>query len=78
MEIQFCIQRVPTWHAFGGPHPMKNEKYIKKRDADINITFFHVFLIFHGARSTKSMLSGYSLDVELNSPSNDYSYSKFE
>ena len=58
--------------------PRKNEKYMKKHDDDIIITFFHVFLIFRGAGSIKSMLSGYSLDVELNSPSNGYSHSKFE
>ena len=76
--IQFLIQRIPTRHIFCGSRSMKNEKYKKTRDADINITFFHVFLVFCGARSTKSMPSGYSLDEELNSPSNEWSWSKFE
>ena len=31
-EIKFHIQRVPTWHTFGGPHSMKNKKYMKKCD----------------------------------------------
>ena len=53
--IQFRIQRVPTQHTFGGPRSTKNEKYMKKRDVDVIITFFHVFLIFHGEGSTKSM-----------------------
>ena len=50
---------------------MKNKKYMKKYDVDINITFFHVFLVFHGKGSTKSIPSGYSLDAKLNSPSNE-------
>ena len=76
--IQFRIQRVPTWHTFGGPLSMKNDKYMKKRDDDVIITFFHVFIVFRGSGSTKSMPSGYSLDAELNSPSNGCSVSKFE
>ena len=66
--IQFFIKWVPTWHTFGGPHSMKNEKYMKKRGVDIIIMIFHVFLIFRGARSTKSMSSRYSLEIELNLP----------
>ena len=50
--IQFRIQ-VSTRHTFGGPRSTKNEKYMKKHDADVNITFFHVFLIFPGVGSTK-------------------------
>ena len=42
------------------------------------IMFFHVFLVFRAAGSTKSMPSGYSLDVELNSPSHKFSQLKFE
>ena len=42
------------------------------------ITFFQVFLIFGVAGSIKSMQCGYSLDVELNSPSNKLSCSEFE
>ena len=34
LGIQFRIQRVPTWHTFGGPYSMKNKNYMKKRDAD--------------------------------------------
>ena len=36
------------------------------------IMFFQVFLVFGVAGSVKSMPSGYSLDVEFNSASNDY------
>ena len=57
--IQFQIQRVPTWNTFGGPYSMKNKKYMKKHDVDINIMFFHVFLVIRGAGSTESMPSGY-------------------
>ena len=63
--IQFRIQRVPTWHTFGGPRSMKDKKYMKKCDAkwvlvgcgieSINITFFHVSLVFRGTGSTKRM-----------------------
>ena len=28
-EIKFCIQQVPTWHTFYGPHYPKNKKYLK-------------------------------------------------
>ena len=37
--IQFCIQCIPTWHTFGGPWCLKNEKYMKKRDDDVEIEF---------------------------------------
>ena len=43
-EIKFRIQRVPTWHTFDGNHYPKNNKYLKKRDDDIIITFFRYFL----------------------------------
>ena len=45
-RIKFCIQQVPTRHTFDGPHYPKNKKYLKKRDDDIIIMFFQVFLIF--------------------------------
>ena len=76
--IQFHIQRLPTRHNFCGHLSMKNEKYMKKCDVDIQHHIFHVFLIFHGAGSTKSMSSGYSLVVELYSLSSKWSYLKFE
>ena len=57
---------------------MENDKYMKNYDVDVNIMFFHVFHVFRGARSTKTILSGYSLDAELNYPSNDCAHSKFE
>ena len=47
-EIKFRIQRVPTRHTFDGPLYPKNKKYMKKRDDDIIITFFQVFLVFWG------------------------------
>ena len=62
-------------HTFDGPYNTKNVKYIKDV---IAITFFHVFLIFHVARSIESMQHGYSLDEELNFASNEYSRLKFE
>ena len=65
------IQRVPTLHTFDGPRCPKNKKYLKKCNDDIIITFFQVFLVFGAARSVKSMPSGYSLDAEFNSASND-------
>ena len=51
--IQLCIQRVPTWHTFGAPLSKKNNKYMKKHDANINITYFHVFIVFRGEGPTK-------------------------
>ena len=39
---------------------------------------FQVFLVFGVVGSIKSMLSGYLLDVEFNSASNELSWSKFE
>ena len=71
--IWFRIQRVPTLHTFDGPRYPKNKKYLKKRDDDIIITFFQVFLVFGVAGSVKSMQCGYSLDAESNSASNDLS-----
>ena len=56
--IWFRIQQVPTWHTFGRPLSTKNKKYMKKRDVDLNIMFFNVFLVFRGAGSSKSMPSG--------------------
>ena len=53
--IWFRIQRVPTLHTFDGPRYPKNKKYLKKRDDDIIITFFQVFLIFGVEGSIKSM-----------------------
>ena len=47
--IWFRIQRVPTPHTFDGPRYPKNKKYLKKRDDDIIITFFQVFLVFLGS-----------------------------
>ena len=69
--IKFPNQRVPTQHTFDGPLYPKNKKYLKKCDDD-------VFLVFGVAGSVKSMLSGYSLDAEFNSASNELSRSKFE
>ena len=71
-RIKFCIQQAPTRHTFDRPHYPKNKKYPKKHDDDIIITFFQVFLIFGVSGSVKSMPSGYSLDAEFNSASNEY------
>ena len=64
-RIKFRIQRVSTWYTFDGPLYPKNKKYLKKRNDDIIIPFFRVFLIFGVAGSIKSMPSGYSLDKNL-------------
>ena len=78
--IKFHIQRVPTRHTFDEPRYPKNKKYLKKcdDDDDVIITFFKVFIVFGVVGSVKSMPSGYSLDVEFNSTSNELSQSKFE
>ena len=65
-------------HTFDGLRYPKNKKYLKKWKDDIIIPFFQVFLIFGVAESVKSMPSGYSLDAEFNSASNELSRSKFE
>ena len=74
MRIKFRIQRVPTRHTFDGPLYPKNKKYLKKRDDDVIITYFQVFLVLGVAGSVKSMPSGYLLDAEFNSASNEYTY----
>ena len=76
--IKFHIQRVPTQHTFDGPCYPKNKKYLKKWNDDFIISFLQVFLVFGVEGSIKGMLSGYSLDVEFNSASNELSRSKFE
>ena len=76
--IEFHIQGVPTRHTFKGPLYPKNKKYLKKRDGDVTITFFQVFLVFGVVGSVKSMQCGYALDAESNSASNELSRSKFE
>ena len=76
--IKFCIQRVPLRHTFDGPRYPKNKKYLKKRDDDVIITFFQVFLVFGVAGPVKRIPSGYSLDAEFNSTFNELSRSKFD
>ena len=76
--IKFCIQRVPTWNTFDGPCYPRNKRYLKKRDDDIIITFFQVFLVLGVVGSVKSMKTRYSLDAEFNSASREISCSKFE
>ena len=76
--IWFHIQRVPTLHTFDGPRYPKNKKYLKKRDDDVIIMFFQVFLVFGVVGSIKSMQCVYSLDAESNYASNELSRSKFE
>ena len=67
-----------TLHTFDGPRYPKNKKYLEKRDDDIIIMLFQVFIVLGVDGSVKSMLSGYSLDAEFNSVSNELSQSKFE
>ena len=45
-RMQFHIQQVPTRHTFGGPFLKEKEKYMKKLDANIIITFFMYFTFF--------------------------------
>ena len=35
--IQFCIRRVPTLHTFDGTRYLKNKKYPKKCDDDVEL-----------------------------------------
>ena len=58
--------------------PKIRNTWRKKCDDDVIIMFFHEFLVFGVAGSVKSMQCGYSLDVELNSTSNELSHLKFE
>ena len=51
--IKFCIQRVPAQHTCDGPRYPKNKKYLKKRNDDVIITFFQVFLVFGVAGPSK-------------------------
>ena len=51
------------------PRPQKQEMP-EKRDDDVIIMFFQVFLVFRVEGFIKSMHCGYSLDVESNSTSN--------
>ena len=63
--LKFRIQRVPTQHTFDGPLYPTNKKYLKKRDDDIIIMFFQVFLVFRVEGPIKSMFSEYSLDEKI-------------
>ena len=47
-RIKFHIQRVPTQHTFDGPCYPKNKKHLKKRDDDIIITRYFLFLGWRG------------------------------
>ena len=40
--IQLCIQRVLTWHTFGGPISTKKDKYMK----NVMLMFLMYFLFF--------------------------------
>ena len=69
--IKLRIQRVPTRHTFDGPSYPKKKKYLKNGMMTSSFHFFQVFLLFGVAGSIKSMPSGYSLDAEFNSTSNE-------
>ena len=71
-EFDFASNEYPHYILLTDPATPKNKKYLKKRDDDVIITFFQVFLVFGVAGSVKSMPSGYLLDVEFNSASNEY------
>ena len=71
--IKFRIQQVPTWNTFSEPRYPKNNKYLKNGMMTSSFRFFQVFLVFGVGGSVKSMPSGYSLDVEFISASNELS-----
>ena len=73
VELNYASNEYPLGILFDEPSYPKNNKYLKKHDDDISITFFQVFLIFGVAGSIKSIPSGYSLDAEFNSASNELS-----
>ena len=77
-RIKCLIQLVPTRHTFDRPLYRKNKKYLKTWNDDVIIPFFQVFIVFGVVGSVKSMPSGYLLDAEFNSTSNELSRSKFE
>ena len=66
-----------TAYCWRTPLPEKQEIH-EKRDDDVIITFFHVFLVFGVAGSVKSIQCGYLFDAELNSASNELSRSELE
>ena len=65
LRIKFHIQRVPSWNTFGGPHSMKNKKYMNKHDVDTNITFFmYLFFSWSGVHQKYSrwVLVGWGIE----------------
>ena len=78
-ELVGCVHPMSTHSAYfwWTPLPQK-QKIPEKWNDDAIIPFFQVFLIFGVAGFIKSMLSGYSLDAEFNSASNELFWSKFE
>ena len=76
--IKFYIQRVPLKILLMDPTTPKTRNTWKNVMMTSSSRFFQVFLIFGVAGSIKSMLSGYSLDAEFNSTSNEISRLKFE
>ena len=71
--IKLFIQRVPTWHTFDGPFYPKNKKYLRNMKM-MSSSHFLGIRVFGVDGSIKIMQCGYSLDVELNSTSNEFSH----
>ena len=59
-ELNSAYNEYPLGIFFNRDLYPKNKKYLKKRDDDIIITFFQVFLSFGVATPVKSMQSGYA------------------
>ena len=71
-ELNSASNEYPLDIVLTGPATPKKKKYLKKRDDDVIVTFFQVFLVFGVEGSIKIMQCGYSLDAKLNSASNEY------
>ena len=76
-RIKLCIKQVPNRHTFDGPHYPKTRNTWKNVMMMSSSRFFQIFLVFGVVGSVKSIPSGYSLDVEFNSISNEIFRSKF-
>ena len=76
------IMQIPCNHVLANKNALKLKKGAPLKQifniTPIIIMFFQVFLVFGVAGPFKSMPSGYSLDAEFNSASNELSQSKFE
>ena len=77
MELNYASNKYPLDILLTDPATLK-QQILEKRDDDVIIMFFQVFLVFGVAGSVKSIQCGCSLDVEFNYASKGLFYSKFE